>query len=235
MSTALALMLLHAPLPADAQTVEEMIRLDAGLRFAHFQQQVKSDVGGARGDRIVDETHFGLSLFGTYNIWGPFRAGLYAQFDVGSREAGRFGGFDMDGATMVEGRVGGGYLEFWVGPMIRAQWRGLFAELGWGALGLRSDDARDDLPAAGGDTDGTFRTAPAIAWLVALGGIVPVVDAWSAVFRVEYRIRYYDTRGGDDLAGDIVHGTQDVTPFVGIAYQFDRDLPPEQPAEAPVP
>jgi hypothetical protein len=231
MPTALALMLLHTPLVADVGAVEEMIRIDAGLRFAHFQQQVKSDVGGARGDRIVDETHFGLSLFGSYNVWGPFRAGLYAQLDLGSREAGRFGDFDMDGATIVEDRVGGSYLEFWIGPMIRVQWRGLFAELGWGAIGIRSDDARDDLPASDGST-GAFRTTPAIAWLVALGGVVPVVDAWSAVFRLEYRIRYYDSRGGDDLRDNVVHGTQDITPFVGITWQLDRELPPEPAAEA---
>ena len=202
-----------------------MIRLDAGLTFGHFQQQVKSDVGGARGERLVDQTLFGLNLFGSYALWGPLRAGLFAQLDAGSREAARFAGLDPDGAATVEGRVGGSFLEFWIGPLLRAQWRGLFAELGWGALGLRSDDARDDLPASDGSTDGVFRTSPAIAWLVALGGVVPIEDAFSVVFRLEYRIRYYVSRGGEDLAGDLVHGTQDITPFVGVAYTFERDVP----------
>lgn len=227
MTSGLLALLLHAPALASAQTTEEMIRVDAGLTFGHFQQQVKSEVGGARGERIVDETHFGVSLFGTYAVWGPIRAGLFAQLDAGSREQARFSGFDAMGGAMTEGRVGGSYLEFWIGPLLRAQWRGLFAELGWGALGVRSDDARDDLAASDGATDGAFRTTPAIAWLVALGGVVPVVDAWDVVLRLEYRIRYYDSRGGEDLAGGVVHGTQDITPFVGVAYRFDRPVPSE--------
>lgn len=44
------------------------------------------------------------------------------------------------------------------------------------------------------------------------------------MFRIEYRIRYYTSRGGEDLAGEVVHGTQDITPFVGVAYTFERDV-----------
>ena len=72
----------------------------------------------------------------------------------------------------------------------------LFFELGYGALGLRWDDARDDLPTADGDIESALQTHPGIAWLVAVGGGIPVLDELQVVFRVEYRVRYYISRDG---------------------------------------
>lgn len=65
-----------------------------------------------------------------------------------------------------------------------------------------------------------FRTHPTIAWMIGLGGTVPVTEALSVALRVEYRVRYYDRRGGHPLAEDAVHGTQNLTPFLGVAYGF---------------
>lgn len=103
--------------------------------------------------------------------------GGFLQLDGGTRRAGRFLGLDDNDMTVVEGEVGGAFTELWLGPVVRGQWRALFAELGYGLLGRRTDDARDDLPNTRGGTDG----AP--------------------------------------LEDELVHGTQDITPFIGLAWR----------------
>ena len=40
--------------------------------------------------------------------------------------------------------------------------------------------------------------------------------------RIIWRIRYYDRRGGDPLADEIVHGTQSYQPFVGVIWYPGR-------------
>jgi hypothetical protein len=65
------------------------VLLDLGLTFSRFEQQVKQEVGGARGERLVEDSLYGLSGFATYKIWGPIEAGLFSQFDVGRRSAGK--------------------------------------------------------------------------------------------------------------------------------------------------
>jgi hypothetical protein len=156
----------------------------------------------------------------TYRFWGPLSAGGFLQFDAGERRAARFAGFAADGTTQVSDEVGGAYYELWMGPVVRAEWRRLFFEIGYGAYGARHDAARDDLPNENGSTDGLLRTHPTIAWLFALGGTVPVTDEVAVALRIEYRIRYYTRRGGEPFADEIVHGTQNITPFVGVAWTF---------------
>ena len=137
--------------PASAMA-DESWRIDGGITFSRFEQQVKSEVGGVAGQRLVEETEFGVTALATYRVWGPIALGLYLQYDVGSRSAGKFTGFDEDGKTVVASETGGAFHEFWVGPIIRGQWRTLFVEVAYGALGLRSDEARTDLPDENGDT-----------------------------------------------------------------------------------
>lgn len=201
---------------------EEDFRIDGGLTFSRFEQQVKSEIGDDPGEKLVEASEFGINLFATYRVWSVFRLGLFTQFDVGLREAARFSGFDADGRTTVTQQVGGDYSELWLGPLLRIQYWTLFAEIGYGALGLRWDEARDDLPTAEGDTESALQTHPGIAWLVAFGGGVPVLEDLQVVFRIEYRVRYYVSRGGDrlDPSGndEISHGTQNLTPFIGIAW-----------------
>jgi hypothetical protein len=36
---------------------------------------------------------------------------------------------------------------------------------------------------------------------------------------LEWRIRYYDTRGGQPLMNGIIHGTQEIRPLVGLAWR----------------
>jgi hypothetical protein len=192
-------------------------RADLGLTVSRFEQQVKTEVGGARGERLVEETALSAAAFGTWRAWGPLEIGLFTQYDVGVREAGRFSRFDAQNKAIVEPAVGGTYQELWVGPLVRASWRGAFAEVGWGAVGLRWDDGRTDLPDADGDTDAALRTRPSIAWLLGLGYAVPLSERWSLALRLSYRVRYYDRRGAP-LAQDVAHGTQSLTPLIGVAW-----------------
>ena len=195
-------------------------RIDAGLTFGHFEQQVKVEIGGAKGEKLVTDSEFGLNLFATFNPIEYLGFGLFMQVDVGTREAGRFEGVDADDMAVTSGELGGPYTEFWVGPIVRGQWSTLFAEVGYG-FGLRADDGRSDLPAIDGDTDGALMTSPAVAWLFAVGAGVPIIDGLQAVLRIEYRVRYYDRRTSGDLDSSLVHGTQNLTPFVGIAWEID--------------
>ncbi len=230
----LALALACAPVAAAAETdappteipaadaPAELLRFDLGLTFHRFEQQVKSEIGGARGERLVEESAVGLSGIATWRFWGPLSFGAFARFDSGTRNAGRFVGLDDENQTIVEGEVGGDFDELWLGPLLRAQWKMLFIELGYGALGLRNDDARGDLATADGDTDNALRTSTTVAWLAAIGGQVNVWSNLDVVFRAEYRVRYYDRRDAP-LMDELVHGTQSFSPIVGVAWRMDGD------------
>lgn len=201
------------------ERVSEQLRVDLGLTYATFEQQVKSEVGGVSVEPLVEDRAFGLALSATYGVWKYIRLGVFFQLDLGSRFASRFTGLDAEGTPVVNGRVGGSYREFWMGPLLRVQWKGIAAEFGYGAFGVRSDEARDDLPTEAGDT-GAFRTSPRIAWHAALSGYVPVHPHVDVVFRIQYRVRYYDRRAGETLSAGVVHGTQNLTPTVGVSWRL---------------
>ena len=69
-----------------------------------------------------------------------------------------------------------------------------------------------------GDTTSAFSTDPSFAFLVSIGGNLPVSDDISVVIKIDYAIRYYDRRGGEPLANNIVHGTQSLAPSIGVAW-----------------
>ena len=214
------LMLIASPALADdtwTNAEDERWRVEGALTFNRFEQQVKSEIGGMAVDPVVEESSFGLAFTATYNIWRFFRLGLYAQLDAGNRSAGRFTGLDADGNPIVASE-GGRFVELWLGPVLRVQWRGLFGEFAYGALGIRRDRARDDLPDEDGEVDGLFRVSPRVAWSFGVGAFVPVHRNVDVVLRIQYRVRYYDQRGGSALANDVVHGTQNLAPFLGVAW-----------------
>ncbi|NRA33464.1 MAG: hypothetical protein HRU17_09005 [Polyangiaceae bacterium] len=213
----------QAPEPSEGgRSSASRWRTDTALGFHRFEQQVKTEVGGQRGERLVDSTE--LNLFGSlsYQLLDSLGVGFYAQWDHGSREAAQFVGFDADNKAVVESAVGAAYDELWIGPMLRAEWRRLFVELGYGAFGRRWDDARTDLASVSGDTAAALETSAAIAWWIGLGGALPVSSSWDVSFRLQYRVRYYVARNGEELAGQAVHGTQSYTPFIGAVYRFGR-------------
>lgn len=163
----------------------------------------------------------GTALLAGYEPWPFLAVGAFLRFDAGSRRAGRFSGFDADGRTQVVGEVGGAARELWLGPFARVGYRYVFAELGYGAYVRRWDDARTDLATQTGARQSPLSTLPQVAWLFTLMGALPLTPSWGLTLRIEYRIRYYDRRGGEKLSDDIVHGTQNLSPFVGVAYHVD--------------
>jgi len=195
-------------------------RIEGGFTISHFQQQAKSEIGGPKGDELVNNFEFGLIVTGTYEFNEYFAVGLFTRFDTGERNMAMFDGFDEQGRTMVKNKVGGSYNEFWIGLMIRGIWKQFSLDVGYAPIGVRSDDARTDLPSTSGSTSDSFETHPTIAWMIALGGNVPVGETIDVFIKFEYRVRYYDKRGGENLAGNVNLGSQSIAPLLGVVWKL---------------
>jgi len=194
--------------------------IEAGITISHFQQQVKSEIGGPKGDELVNNFEFGLITTGTYDINEYFAVGLFTRFDTGERNMAIFDGFDEHGRAMVINKVGGSYTEIWIGPMISGMWKQFSLDVGYAPIGVRSDDARTDLSSTFGSTSDSFETHPTIAWMLVLGGNIPVGESIDVFIKVEYRVRYYDKRGGENLAGNVNLGTQSIAPIIGVTWKL---------------
>ena len=194
--------------------------VDGGLIISHFQQQVKQDVGDPRGERLVYEYELGLLLTGRYEFNDFFSAGIFLRTDFGKREAALYDGFDEEGKTKVKNQLGGNYTEIWFGPEIMLHWKQIFAEVGYGLIGIRSDEGRIDIPSNSGSTEEAFTTNPLISWLISIGGFVPLSDNLEILLKLEYRNRYYNKRGGEPLIDNIDHGTQSISPIIGVSWNF---------------
>ena len=131
-----------------------------------------------------------------------------------------FDGFDAEGKTTVKNKVGGSYNEFWLGLMIRGTWTQFTLDVGYAPVGFRSDNARTDVPSTSGNISDSFETHPTIAWLIALGGNIPVGETLDIFIKVEYRVRYYEKRGGENLEGDVTLGSQSIAPIIGVALKL---------------
>lgn len=207
-------------LPERAHAEERApLELHVAGTYSRFEQQVKSEVGGARGERLVEQSELALFHALSYRFLGPLSAGVFGLYNSGTRRVGRFQGLTPEGKAVVAPELGGDYLELWAGPFVRASFGLPFFELGYGLYTARWDEARDDLPNSEGDA-GVFRTHRGIAWVLAGGLALDLADELELTVRLSYRVRYYNRRGGHALSNDVVHGTQDVTPFIGVAYRF---------------
>ena len=203
--------------PAMSQE-KSLFSVDGGFIISHFQQQVKQEVGDPRGERLVHENELGFLISGRYFINDYLSAGLYLRIDLGKREAALFDGFDPEGKTKVTNELGGNYFELWFGPEVMFHWKQLFAEIGYGLVGIRDDDGRNDVPSNTGNTSGSFSTDPSIAWMLSIGGFIPVYEKLNVMLKIEYRLRYYNERGGNPLINNIDHGTQSISPIIGVTY-----------------
>jgi len=190
--------------------------LEAGITFNFFQQQIKTEVGGVRGEVLVNESLLGLAVQGTYELAEWLAAGIFTRYDRGTRSAGTFTGIDAGGHTITQGEVGGDYSEFWTGPLIQFRWKQLFVDAGYAALGRRRDEGRIDIPSVGGSTDGSFGTQSLTAFLFAISGTISLSHKTHLALRAEYRYRYYDSRNGEPLTDNLKHGTQSFYPYAGL-------------------
>ena len=193
--------------------------VEGGLVMLRTEQQVKAEIGGETTGQLVNDVQFASALFVTAEVWRFVRLGVFLQIDAGRRSSARFEGLDENGDAVALSIGGGPYSEVWAGPLLQLRWRYLFGEMGWGAFAVRRDEARTDLPAVDGSTDGLFRASPRVAWMFGAGGYFPIYGDWDLMLRVTYRIRYYETRGGESLTQGVAFGHQNVTPFVGIAWR----------------
>lgn len=204
-----------------SQTVSEhKFITEAGITISHFQQQVKTEIGTERGERLTNEFQLGLYTSGAYCFNEYIAAGIYLRYDRGQRQLANFDGFDQTGKTIVTDRIGGTYTEFWTGPIIHVFYNQLHAAFGYGLFGIRDDTARKDIPSTTGDVESAFKLDPSFAWLISLGGRFSVIESLDINISLEYRARYYNTRGGNDLRDNINHGTQSISPLFGVIYSF---------------
>lgn len=188
--------------------------------FSGFEQQIKTEIGGIKGELLTSDSELSLQAVGTYNVWRFISAGWYLQYDSGNRESAQFSGFDENGAAEVINLQGGAYREVWSGPLIRAHYKQAFFEVAYGLLGTRKDDARIDLYNEEGSNEGDLTVDPSVAWMFGLGVQVSLFDDFLLMFKAQYRVRYYDSRDGEKLENEIVHGTQNFSPMIGLSYKF---------------
>lgn len=207
-------------MPSSSQESTSSWRIESGITFSHFQQQIKQAVGDVRGERLTNEFELGVLLSGSFRIHQFVHLGIFTRADRGERFLARFNGFDAQGKTQTKDGIGGTYTEFWIGPIVQLQWKQLTFDLGYAPYGTRLDNARGDISNASGSTDGSFSLNPTIAWLFSLGGSFSLVKKLAVLIKIEYRPRYYSKRGGEVLSNNIEHGTQSIAPIIGVAYQI---------------
>lgn len=191
-----------------------------GTGFSHFEQQVKSEVGGKKGDILVNDSEFNLLVNATTRIWGNLGLGVFAQADWGHRSAGLYNGLDSENSATVNGSIGGAYSEYWLGPLVSYELKSVFFQLGYGAFGRRIDDSRKGIVNDKGSNSGSFSLSPTVAWLIVTGGRFDLDDNLELEIKVEYRIRYYDQRAGENLEFGITHGTQNLSPLIGLSLKI---------------
>ena len=191
------------------------VRLELALMPMLREQQIE---GPDRDDLVTRSAGLALLLSAGYQLTEGLEAALVTQLDAGSVRYARFTRPGPDGPAIEEALVEGGFWELWVTLMVRARLGPVFAELGWSPLILRRDASRTDLPNAAGETDGTFVGSRAVAWTLGVGGEVPLAEGLALTLRLQFRVRYLVSRGGEPLADREESGQMLLWPFVGLRY-----------------
>lgn len=204
----------------NAQVEEPAFNAELTGSFTHFEQQIKTKIGGVKGDLLAANTEFNIQAMGTYKVWKFLSAGWYFQYDAGNRENGQLSGFDASGSAQVMNIQGGTFQEFWTGPTIRAHHKQAFLEIGYGLVGSRTDESRSDISNASGSNQGSFSIDPSVAWFIGIGAKVKLSKQFDFIVKANYRVRYYNSRDGTELLNQSVHGTQNFSPLIGLAYNI---------------
>jgi len=200
----------------DQADVERRLRLELALMPMYREQQIEGPSG--RDDLITRSAGLALLASAGYHLTDWLEAAFVTQLDVGSVHFARFTRPGADGPAVEEDLVSGGFWELWLSVMVRGHLGPLFAEVGWAPLILRRDAARTDLPNAAGETDGTFVGSRAVAWTLGLGGEVPLAEGLALTLRLQFRIRYLVSRGGEPLDADEEFGQMLLWPYIGLRY-----------------
>jgi len=192
--------------------------LDASFFPAMNVQMIE---GPNRDDTVANDWAFTSSLNLTYAVTEWFEPGIHYQLDGGEVRRASFTRPDPDtGETVETDEVEGAFWEQWFALMVRGRFDPVFVELGWAPLILRRDTSRTDLPNEKGETSGTFVGSRTVAWMGAFGGAVPLTADVDLTLRLQFRIRYLVSRGGEPLADDEEFGNMVFTPTVGLGHRF---------------
>ena len=194
-------------------------RFSVDLALAPFmrEQQIENP---SRDDRVVREVGVVTRTTFSYAFVPWLEAGLYVAFDAGSGERTNYSRPAADGTATTVSRSAGAYWELWTGLFVRGVWGPAFFEFGWSPLVLRGDDGRADLASTTGDTSGTFRGNPFIAFMLAAGARVPIAPNLELKLILQFRIRYLSARGGDSLEASQNFGQMHLWPYIGLGYRF---------------
>lgn len=177
--------------------------------------------GPNRDDTVTNDWSFTSSMNLTYAVTEWLEPGLHYQLDGGEVRRALFSRPDpQTGETVETDAVEGAFWEQWFTLFARARFDPVFVELGWAPLILRRDTSRTDLPNVNGETSGTFVGSRTVAWLAAFGGAVPITPDVDLTLRLQFRIRYLVSRGGEDLADEEEFGNMFFTPTVGLGHRF---------------
>lgn len=192
--------------------------VDASVAFGILQEQAKN-ASNESGGRLFQSVTAALLVSGTHHIAAWADLGVFGMVEVGERSAADFGGVNSAGVPTPISHDGGRYSMFWIGPMVRLNWRSAFLDIGYVAFGVRDDTAYPTLTSPSGSSDEPFRTDPLRSWMFTAGMRTPMWDNVDLTLKIEYRYLYYDRRG-DRLENDLVYGTQAIRPHIGLSFSL---------------
>lgn len=173
--------------------------------FSYDERQIESPTQDLRVRRDITLHLGGTALF---HIFRGFSAGLHLGWDR------TFHRGQVDGA-------GQSAWELWLAIVARYTFgRYFFAQLGYMPLQVRSDETRTELVNTRGENTGLFLGGHRVAWLFGVGGQLPLSERVGLFARLDFRVRYFGTRGGAALAGERELGGISITPMLGAAYSF---------------
>lgn len=194
------------------------IPVDLSLGFSSSKEQAKNDSTGQSGGALFKNSQISFQTTGTYPFHENFEAGLWMQYEKGSRGMCGFGGVTT-GTPQVTNCQDGQFSQFFVGPLLRAKYSHFFLDVGYAAFGVRSDDAYSNLTAAGQSSQ-TFHTHPLKAWIFYPGFSYAINESISVILKIEYRYLYFKKRGNADLPNDLVYGNQNIRPLLGLQWKL---------------
>lgn len=188
-----------------ATASERPWKLTPTVSFSYSKEQGRDSAGNPTGE-FSSQRQLALMTTATYGVASFLDIGWFAMAESGSRTL-----------------IGGGpasYGIFWTGPTLRGLWKSLFLEISYVLLGTRSDPGFSGAVSVTGDRQGAFGTDASRAWLLTPGVSFELAERLEAVVKLEYRFHYYDSRGGSELAGGGVVGSQAIRPHLGVQWSL---------------
>ncbi len=222
------------PAPAEAAAPAAEVTLEADpdgeaaeaphrwhLELAVFPRITQQQIEGPnRDDLLTNDAGISTAFSASYAPIPYIEPGIWVQLDAGSVRRAVFSRPDENGDTSELQEVDGSYWSLWMAFMLRGRLGPAFAEVGWAPLILRDDTTRADLPNTKGETDGVFVGSRSVAWILGGGASIPVFDNFDITLRMQFRIRYLVSRGGEPLADEEETGQMTLWPYVGGHFHF---------------